>query len=110
VELTIQFHRELLTLNAAFFIAFRRNFNFSDRQGPAGIGSWDAWAERWLLEVLENNRDRLKVTDLPAAARLMIDMASGTIHRIIETRPQALDDALLTEQLTALINGYLLGN
>lgn len=108
IELTIQFHRDLLALNANFFIAFRQNFNFSDRQGPAGAGSWDAWAERWFLEVLENNRDRLKVTDLPATARFMIDMASGTIYRIIETRPQALEDGLLAEQLSALINSYLL--
>lgn len=110
VELTIRCHRELLALNAAFFIAFRQNFNFSDRQGPAGAGSWDTWAERWLLEVLENNRGRLKVTDLPGAARFMIDMASGTIHRIVETRPQALADAALAERLTGLICGYLLND
>jgi AcrR family transcriptional regulator len=107
VELTIQFHRDLLALNARFFITFRQNFNITDRRGPAGAGSWDVWAERWFLEVLENNRHRLKVTDLRAAARLMIDMASGTIHRITETRPQALDDSQLVEQLTALISGYL---
>lgn len=108
VELTIRFHHELLALNATFFIAFRQNFNFSDRPGPAGTGSWDMWAERWLLEALENNRDRLKVDDLPTAARFIIDLALGTIHRIIETRPQALESPQLSMQLTALICGYLL--
>jgi len=108
VELTIAFHRDLLALNATFFIAFHRNFNFADRQGPADIGSWDAWTERWLVDILENNRWRLKVTDLPASARFIIDMASGTIHRVIETRPQALNDRLLVDQLTDLICGYLL--
>jgi AcrR family transcriptional regulator len=109
LELTIRFHRDLLALNAAFFVTFRQNFNITDRQGPAGADSWDVWAEHWLLEVLEHNRDRLRVTDLPAAARLMIDMATGTIHRVIETRPQALADDLLVEQLNSLICGYLLG-
>jgi AcrR family transcriptional regulator len=108
VELTVGFHRDLVALNATFFIAFRRSFIFAERQGPNEAGSWDAWTEHWLIDIMENNRQRLKITDLPTAARFIIDMASGTIHRIIETRPQALHDRLLVDQLTDLICGYLL--
>ena len=108
MELTVAMHRELLGVNTAFFIAFQRNFNIVDRCGPDGSASWDSWAQQWLIEVMTNNRDRLKVTDLAATARLLLDMTYGTLQRIIETRPQALHDALLAEQLTALICNYLI--
>jgi AcrR family transcriptional regulator len=119
VEITVSFHRELLALNAGFFIAFRRNFDVAELSGPShaisddarktdAVESWDEWAERWLLALLESNRQRLRVTDLPAAARFIMDMASGTIHHIVETRPAALEGSLLEDQLTELICGYLL--
>jgi AcrR family transcriptional regulator len=121
VEVTVSFHRELLALNAGFFIAFRRNFDIAGLGGPGTAAgdttcgmvekpaeSWDQWAERWLLQLMESNRQRLRVTDLPAAARFIMDMASGTIHHIVETRPAALEGTLLEQQLTELICGYLL--
>ncbi len=108
VAVTVAFHRDLLALNSNFYIAFRQNFNITDRQGPTGTGSWDKWTEQWLIEVLRNNQHRLKVTDLPATARLLIDMASGTLHRMVETRPKALNDDIIVTQLTDLICGYLL--
>jgi AcrR family transcriptional regulator len=113
VEITIGFHRELLALNASFFIAFRRNFDPAELRGPgddveAAPQSWHQWAERWLLELLEKNRGRLRVDDLPMAARFIMDVASGTIHHIVETRPAALDDGVLESQLTELICGYLI--
>ena len=108
IAMTVDFHRELLALNAEFFIAFRRNFNIADRHGPADFPSWDTWAERWLIEVLQNNRHRLKSRDIEATARLIIDITSGAIHRIVETRPQALHDEWLTDQLTEMVCGYLL--
>ena len=117
VEMTIGFHRELLALNAGFFIAFRRNFDVAELRGPGSTAdnaagerteSWDQWAERWLLDLMEKNRDRLRVVDLPATARFIMDMASGTIHHIVETRPAALEGTLLEQRLTELICGYLL--
>lgn len=109
VEITINFHRELLALNAGFFIAFRRNFDVAELQGPdQQAESWHQWTERWLLELMEKNRDRLRVEDLPAAARFIMDVASGTIHHIVETRPADLEQPLLAQQLTELMCGYLL--
>lgn len=113
VEITVAFHRELLALNAGFFIAFRRNFDVAELRGPdsdidTNAESWDRWAERWLVELLEKNRSRLRIDDIPAAARFIMDMASGTIHHIVETRPAALEGTLLVQQLTELICGYLL--
>jgi AcrR family transcriptional regulator len=109
VALTVAFHRDLLALNAQFFIEFRRNFTITDRQGP-GASSWDAWAVQWLCDVLHHNRHRLKpsITDLPATARLLIDMTYGTLSRIVETRPQDLQGDALVDQLAELIFGYLL--
>src|SRR5262245_22261414 len=49
VAMTVQFHRELLALNADFFRAFRSTFNIIDRQGPNGSASWDQWALQWLI-------------------------------------------------------------
>lgn len=110
VELTVQLHRELLALNAGFFVAFRRSFDFADLRGPddTAAESWDQWAERWLVGLMERNRERLRVVDIGAAARFIMDMASGTIHHIVETRPAALADDALVHQLTELICGYLL--
>lgn len=110
VELTVQLHRELLALHAGFFVAFRRSFDFAELRGPddARGESWDQWAERWLVELMEKNRERLRVTDVPAAARFVMDMASGTIHHMVETRPAALEGDALARQLTELICGYLL--
>jgi AcrR family transcriptional regulator len=110
VELTVQLHRELLALHAGFFVAFRRSFDFAELRGPddASSENWDQWAERWLIELMEQNRERLRVTDLPTAARFIMDMASGTIHHIVETRPAALAGDALARQLTELICGYLL--
>lgn len=109
VEITVSFHRELLALNAGFFIAFRRAFDVAELRGPGNeeTESWDRWAERWLLELMENNRDRVRVENLPAAARFIMDVASGTIHHIVETRPADLESPLLAQQLTELMCGYL---
>lgn len=108
MEMTVAMHRELLDVHSTFFIAFQRSFNIVDRHGPGDSDSWDSWAQQWLVDVMTHNRHRLKVTDLPATARLLIDMTYGTLQRIIETRPQALHDDMLAEQLTALICSYLL--
>lgn len=107
VERTVGVHCELLLLDANFFIAFQSNFNLADRQGPVHGDSWGAWTERWLLDVLRHNRGQVKVTDLPAAARLIIDMVYGTLARIIATRPETLQGTQLTDELTAMITGYL---
>lgn len=108
MAMTVGFHRELVALDAAFFSTFQRNFDITGRRGPGGAESWDTWAHRWLVEVLQKNTSRLRITDLEAAARLVIDMAYGTLRRIIETRPQALADAALTDELAQLALGYLL--
>jgi AcrR family transcriptional regulator len=109
VEITISFHRELLALNAGFFIAFRRNFDVAELQGPdRQAESWHQWTERWLLDLMEKNSARLRIDDLPTAARFIMDVASGTIHHIVETRPADLESPLLAQQLTALMCGYLL--
>lgn len=108
MELTVAMHRELLEVHASFFIAFQRNFIIVDRHGPGNSDSWDSWVQQWLVDVMTRNRHRLRVTDLPATARLLIDMTYGTLQRIIETRPQALHDTQLAGQLTALICSYLL--
>jgi AcrR family transcriptional regulator len=110
LELTVDFHRHLLALNATFFIEFQRNFNITDRQGPTGSDSWDRWAQQWMAEVLRNNRHRLKpsITDLEATSRLLIDMTYGTLSRIVETRPEALQDEGLVEQMAQMVLGYLL--
>jgi AcrR family transcriptional regulator len=108
MELTVAMHRELLDMHAAFFVTFQRNFNFVDRRGPDGKASWDSWVQQWLIDVMTNNAQRLKVTDLPGTARLLIDMTYGTLQRIIETRPQALYDPALAEQLAELICRYLI--
>lgn len=110
VELTVQLHRELLALNAGFFVAFRRSFDFADLRGPddATSESWNRWTERWLVDLMEKNRARLRVDDIAGAARFVMDMASGTIHHIVETRPDALAGDTLVRQLTELICGYLL--
>jgi AcrR family transcriptional regulator len=117
VEITVAFHRELLALNAGFFIAFRRNFDVAGLRGPESpadgvadepVESWDQWAERWLVALMKKNCERLRVTDLPAAARFIMNVASGTIHHIVETRPAELQGPLLEQQLTELICGYLL--
>jgi hypothetical protein len=78
-------------------------------QGPdRHAESWHQWTERWLLDLMEKNHDRLRIDDLPTAARFIMDVASGTIHHIVETRPADLESPLLARQLTELMCGYLL--
>lgn len=110
LELTVSLHRQLLEIDANFYISFFPKFNITDHRGPDKNYNWDSWAELWLAELLEKNRSRLRRHDIPAMARFMVDMTSGTIHRIATTRPEALNDSQLVEQLADLICRYLFIN
>lgn len=108
LEITFGLHRELLAIDASFYVKFLSRFNITDARGPSQASSWDEWAVSWLSELLQGHPERLRNPDTQFVARFMVDVISGAVQRIASERPEALNDAEVKRQMHDMICCYIL--
>ncbi len=108
LELTHNFYAELISLHSGFFISYYQNFDFTQRKSPEGQQSWRAVGNQWWVSVLKQNRHRLRVDDVEAAAIFLMDLTTGFFHRKIEMEPSALQEMIIIDQLEDVFLRYLL--
>lgn len=107
VLLTLALHRELAAVAPGFYVTFIKRFNITDARGPDNAHSWDEWSTNWLARLLELHRDEIRHEDIGFAARFLVDMVSGGVHRLAAERPEALEDAQVARHLRDMILRYL---
>ncbi len=108
IVIAMDYSAELTDLHRDFFQAHRQSFDITARLAPQGEGTWDLWAQQWFSELLRSNSDSLRVSDLSVAARFVVDVCTGYIHRLVETRPEDLSDSRQVDALADMVCRYLL--
>lgn len=107
-QITFQFYRDLMSLHGNFYSAYHQQFDFTQRKQPDSAETWGSIGRHWLVDLLRDNKHRLRVDDIEGSADFLFQLATGYCHRLIALEPAKLNDQDVAEQLLDVLLRYLL--
>lgn len=107
-ELTFLLYRDLMSLHGHFFSSYYQQFDFTQRKNPENEQTWHSIGRQWLIGLLTQHRDRLRLEDIEGAVDFLLDVTTGYCHRIIAVEPEKLESDAAIDQVMDLILRYLL--